>query len=130
MSLSKETQKDRWVGIAIGIIIVLIISFIPISSASWFEFHCPHRLLFGFGCPLCGSTRALISVIHLEFYNALLLNAAVYSLLLFGVFEMVNLLLSGKFEKARRWLIASVIISYLVVYGYRLVVFLLAHFHK
>jgi len=124
MSLSKEIRKDRWIGISIAILAAIIISFIPMSISGWFEFHCPHRWLFGFGCPLCGSTRAVNSLIHFRFYDAFVLNPAVYLFILFGLFEIINLIYNGRFEKGRRWVLIGVLISYILVYGYRIIEFL------
>lgn len=41
---------------------------------------CIHRQLLGFDCPGCGMTRALYSLLHLEFRTALHFNFAVFTL--------------------------------------------------
>ncbi len=41
---------------------------------------CLHHYLFGFGCPGCGMTRALHSLLHLDFGSAYEFNLAVFVL--------------------------------------------------
>ncbi|MCS4490485.1 DUF2752 domain-containing protein [Corynebacterium sp. ES2794-CONJ1] len=36
---------------------------------------CPSKALFGFNCPICGSTRMLYYVLHLDIAKALAMNA-------------------------------------------------------
>jgi len=56
---------------------------------------------------------------HFRFADAIRLNPAIFVVILFGMFEIVNLLRHGKYENRRVWLIYSIFISYLLVYLYR-----------
>ncbi len=41
---------------------------------------CPFKLIFGIPCPLCGMTRAFVSLLKLDFSAAFEYNAMVWSL--------------------------------------------------
>lgn len=52
--------------------------FDPMTSA--FYPRCPSKLLTGYDCPGCGTTRALHGLVHLDFGAALRYNAALFVL--------------------------------------------------
>lgn len=119
MELPRHTYRTRYLGLAIALVVIAAVAFTPPRFTRWLEFHCPHRMVLGFGCPLCGSTRAITSIAHFRFADAFRLNPAIFVVILFGVFEIVNLITHGKYENRRVWLIYSILTSYLLVYLYR-----------
>ena len=61
-----------WFGLAAGA--VFLFFFNPASPANQFFPKCPFRLLTGWQCPGCGSTRACYQLVHLHPLAAFKLN--------------------------------------------------------
>jgi hypothetical protein len=61
-----------WVGLAVGSI--FLFAFNPASPANQFFPKCPFRLLTGWQCPGCGTTRACYQLLHLHPIAAFKLN--------------------------------------------------------
>jgi hypothetical protein len=61
-----------WLGLAAGA--VFLFFFNPASPANQFFPKCPFRLVTGWQCPGCGSTRAFHQLLHLDLLAAFKLN--------------------------------------------------------
>src|SRR5947209_8617124 len=77
-----------WVGIAATSAILFF--FNPTGPASQFFPKCPFRLLTGWQCPGCGSTRACYQLIHLHPIAAFKLNPLFMLTLLFIVYGFLG----------------------------------------
>src|SRR5467141_5185253 len=61
-----------WLGLAAGATFLFL--FNPASPANQFFPKCPFRMITGWQCPGCGSTRALYQLLHLNPIAAFKLN--------------------------------------------------------
>jgi Protein of unknown function (DUF2752) len=89
-----------WLGLAtVGIFLFF---FNPASPANqWFP-KCPFRLLTGFQCPGCGSTRALYQLLHLHPLEAFKLNPLMVLTLPFIVYGFLGFTRSALLGKPQR----------------------------
>jgi hypothetical protein len=93
-----ETTTDRarqlaiasfvWLGLAVGGLFLFF--FNPASAANQFFPKCPFRLLTGWQCPGCGSTRACYQLIHLHPIVAFKLNPLMVLTLPFIVYGFLG----------------------------------------
>ena len=74
---------------------------------------CLNKSLFGIDCLGCGFQRALIHVIKGNFLTAFKLYPAIYTLLLFALFLLLNYKL--KFKKSKRIILTFATINVLVI---------------
>jgi hypothetical protein len=71
-----------------------VLTIAALAGYSWLGYHlffsnnksesitvCPIKWATGIPCPSCGSTRSVLSILHGEFWNALLLNPLGYVVL-------------------------------------------------
>lgn len=49
---------------------------------------CPFVLVTGFPCPGCGMTRAVLHLLHGEFYQAAVMNPFIYGIIGVGVYHL------------------------------------------
>ncbi|MDD3726535.1 MAG: DUF2752 domain-containing protein [Candidatus Ratteibacteria bacterium] len=63
--------------IVLYIVFPVVLFFIPLSSLYNLPSICLYKNLFGIECPGCGMTRAVLSIIHLKFSEALTYNRLV-----------------------------------------------------
>lgn len=100
----------------VGVILALLIPTV------W---HCPVRLLFGFPCPGCGVTRAVLSVLRLDLKAAFQYNPVfplIILLFLYGIHRQVfRERWKGRWNERLEIVIICVGIAIIIgTYGYRL----------
>src|ERR1051325_7439110 len=93
-----ETASDRsrqlalaavvWLGLAAGA--VFLFFFNPSSPSNQFFPQCPFRLVTGWQCPGCGSTRAFYQLLHLHPVAAFKLNPLIMLTLPFIVYGFLG----------------------------------------
>jgi hypothetical protein len=89
-----------WLGLAAFAIFLFFCN--PASPANqWFP-KCPFRLLTGWQCPGCGSTRALYQLLHLHPLAAFKLNPLMVLTLPFIVYGFLGLTRSAVLGKPQR----------------------------
>jgi len=89
-----------WLGLAA--VAIFLFFFNPASPANqWFP-KCPFRLLTGWQCPGCGSTRALYQLLHLHPLAAFKLNPLMVLTLPFIVYGFLGLTTSALLGKPQR----------------------------
>lgn len=74
---------------------------------------CLNKTLFGLDCLGCGIQRSLVHLINGEFVEAFKIYPAIYTLLLFALFALLNLKL--KFKNSRKIMITFATINVLIV---------------
>lgn len=116
-----KIKADRLITISVALILLIVIYFYSERGGNALSFKCIHKSILGFECPLCGSTRATAEILHFNFSAAWHLNPAIFSLIIFFLFETTNLLLNCIYDKYRRYVIWFVIISFLIIYIQRLI---------
>jgi uncharacterized protein DUF2752 len=90
------------VWLSLAAITVFLFFFNPASPANqWFP-KCPFRLVTGFQCPGCGSTRALYQLLHLHPLEAFKLNPLMVLTLPFIVYGFLGFTRSALFGKPQR----------------------------
>lgn len=62
----------------IGLLLIVIYFVIAYSLLNYFNITCVFLELFKIPCPGCGMTRALVSLVRLDFYQALRHNVMVF----------------------------------------------------
>ena len=77
-----------WMGL--GAIAIFLFFFNPASPSNQFFPKCPFRLLTGWQCPGCGSTRACYQLIHLHPLAAFKLNPLMVMTLPFIVYGFLG----------------------------------------
>lgn len=92
---------------AAGIVIFLAVSGI----------HCPIKYLTGLSCPGCGMTRAVFSVLRLDFSSAFYFHALWPLVAVIGVCLVFNYQIPTKWKNPVLWLVSACFIIY---YLYRL----------
>lgn len=75
---SKRLLVAAAIAAATAVFACVLFFFDPMTSA--FYPRCPSKLLTGYDCPGCGTTRALHALVHLDFGAALRYNAALFVL--------------------------------------------------
>ena len=75
---SKRLLVAVAIAAAAAVFACVLFFFDPMTSA--FYPRCPSKLLTGYDCPGCGTTRALHALVHLDFGAALRYNAALFVL--------------------------------------------------
>lgn len=75
---SKRLLVAAAIASAAAVFACVLFFFDPMTSA--FYPRCPSKLLTGYDCPGCGTTRALHALVHLDFGAALRYNAALFVL--------------------------------------------------
>jgi hypothetical protein len=105
-----ETASDRsrqlalaavvWLGLAAGSIFLFF--FNPSSPSNQFFPQCPFRLLTGWQCPGCGSTRAFYQLLHLHPVAAFKFNPLMVLTLPFLVFIFLRFTSSAILGKPQR----------------------------
>jgi len=82
---------------------------------------CIHKNLFLFNCPGCGMTRALYSLLHLDFKTALQYNPGVFILFPLLMTEIIlGLSFNNQLFKLKKNLYYLLCISLLIIYTYRI----------
>ncbi|QVY66994.1 DUF2752 domain-containing protein [Polaribacter sp. Q13] len=74
---------------------------------------CLNKSLFGIDCPGCGIQRAFILLINGDFVAAFKMYPAIYTLLLFGAFVVINY--KVKFKNTKKIIISFTTINVLVI---------------
>jgi hypothetical protein len=105
-----ETTTDRTRQLAIASFVWLsfvagglfLFFFNPASPANQFFPKCPFRMVTGFQCPGCGSTRAFYQLLHLHPIAAFKLNPMVILMLPFVVYGFLGFTRSAITGKPRR----------------------------
>jgi len=89
------------------------------SSVEDYMLPCLTKKLFGYDCLGCGLQRAVALIYNGEFIAAFKMYPAIYTLILLGIFIMVNIFTTFKHQEAiKKWLfiinIAVIVISYFI----------------
>ncbi|MBT8261001.1 MAG: DUF2752 domain-containing protein [Flavobacteriaceae bacterium] len=83
---------------------------------------CLNKKLLGFECLGCGLQRALSLLFHGEFVEALKMYPAVYTLLLFALFIVINIFYKFKSdEKVKIFLVVLNLLIIIVNYIFKLI---------
>jgi len=120
VSTSIKIKSDRLISITAVLVLLSLIYFFSDKSGKVFNFSCIHKRIFGFECPLCGGTRAIYEIMHFNLTAAWKLNPAIYSLVLFFLFEVVDTCLNYTYDKYRKLIVWFVITSFVIVYFQRM----------
>ena len=76
---------------------------------------CLNKQLFGIDCPGCGIQRSLVHIVHGEFIAAFNMYPAIYTLLFFGGFIVLNLKM--KFKYAQKIILIFAVLNILIIIG-------------
>lgn len=74
---------------------------------------CINKQLFGIECPGCGTQRAIVLLMEGEFYEALKMYPAIYTLLLF--FVVLGLHFIDKSRNYTKWIASLAIINGIII---------------
>ncbi|TVZ54788.1 uncharacterized protein DUF2752 [Lutibacter sp. Hel_I_33_5] len=74
---------------------------------------CINKQLFGFDCPGCGIQRALLFLIKGEFVAAFKMYPAIYTLITFAGFVLINMKI--KFKYAQKIILYLTIINIIII---------------
>lgn len=80
-----------------------------------FLLPCLNKYFFGIDCPGCGIQRALIAVFQGKFTAAFYIYPAIYTLLLLGVFVLLNL--KFRFQQAQKIILILAITNGFIITG-------------
>lgn len=69
-----QITKKIFIYIIVNVIMIIILYSIPIENNSVLENICIFKHIFGKECWNCGMTRAFLSILHLDFENAMNYN--------------------------------------------------------
>ena len=120
-----QNSKKRNQKIFIIIIVVTIIVIVFHIPASWVYNEsnsvCIHKRLFGIGCPLCGMTRAVYELVHLNFMKSIRENFNIIPFTLTLVCGMVYNLFPSPFTwKLSIFMLLLTAAGFILVYALRL----------
>lgn len=95
-----------------------VIIFIAVSGIILLVFyHCPFLYFFGFPCPGCGMTRALIAAARLDFKAAFYYHPLFFVIIIAAVYMLLKL--TGRVsvsKKAENNLLKAICILFITVY--------------
>lgn len=74
-------------------ILIVVISIINFIAIYMLDYECPWKKNFGIDCAGCGVMRMLISMIHLDFYQAFRFNPLFFLLIVFFFLYIVYVLI-------------------------------------
>jgi hypothetical protein len=78
MRWRSTNRLDRQIGVLWAVVAALSVAVFPLGRAVVALFpRCPFRVVAGFACPSCGSTRALLSLADGQLLDALAFNPLV-----------------------------------------------------
>ena len=80
-----------------------------------FMIPCLNKTLFGFDCPGCGIQRSLAQLVQGEFIAAFKMYPAIYTLLFFGGFILLNTKMS--FKHAQKKILILAILNVFIILG-------------
>lgn len=80
-----------------------------------FMIPCLNKTLFGFDCPGCGIQRSLAQLVQGEFIAAFKMYPAIYTLLFFGGFILLNTKMS--FKHAQKTILILAILNVFIILG-------------
>jgi hypothetical protein len=81
---------------------------------------CLHQKFFGISCPLCGMTRAIYELLHLNIKYAIIQNFAVIPFVLMLVIAVFFILFPSKMKKTFFIMLYITLAVFVVVYILRL----------
>ncbi len=102
------------------ILIIIISLFILILLSLFGLYRCPFRYIFGVPCPLCGMTRAFISLLKLDISKAFYYHAFWPVVIILSVLYFYFLFKNIKINKKMVCILDIIGILNLVYYFYRL----------
>ncbi len=102
------------------ILIVIISLFILILLSLFGLYRCPFRYIFGIPCPLCGMTRAFISLLKLDISKAFYYHAFWPVVIVLFVLYFIFMFKNIKINKKMVCILDIIGILNLVYYFYRL----------
>ena len=77
--------------VKISIILIILICFLCFVAT--IPVTCIFQTVTGISCPACGMTRAFISILHLNFFNAFLLNILSIPLFIFICISVIIIII-------------------------------------
>jgi len=86
-----------------------------VRSPNDYMLPCLNKQILGFECTGCGMQRALAFLYHGEFLNAFYMYPAIYTLILFFVFVIVNAF--AHFKYANKIIIILALTNVVVIIG-------------
>ena len=89
-----------WLGLAS--VAIFLFFFNPASPANQFFPKCPFRLVTGFQCPGCGSTRAFYQLLHLHPLAAFKLNPLMVLTMPFIIYGLLGFTRSAVLGRPQR----------------------------
>jgi len=82
---------------------------------------CIHKYLLGFQCPLCGMTRAVYQISHLQFASAVSYNVVVVLLPLYLAIDIAIIFFRQKaLLVARKIVVAFILAGFILLYAFRI----------
>ena len=102
------------------ILIIIISLFILILLSLLGLYRCPFRYIFGIPCPLCGMTRAFISLLKLDISKAFNYHAFWPGIVVLFILYFIFLFKNIKINKKMVFVLDIIGILNLVYYFYRL----------
>ena len=115
--MSKITDFYKRYKNVVLILIVVVYFSIVLPLMYYFKIPCVFRRFLGLYCPGCGMTRAIISVIHLDFLSAFYYNPLVFSLPYVAIYVLFDLK-----SKVHKYILAVIGILFLLNWVIRLAV--------
>jgi hypothetical protein len=88
------SQVQQFITYMLGVSFLSLMYFLPLNYFDYdgLQSNCIHMRILGFQCPGCGFTRALHSLVHLNFKRAITYNPAVVFVYPIFIMETLNLL--------------------------------------
>ncbi|MFA9389980.1 MAG: DUF2752 domain-containing protein [Prolixibacteraceae bacterium] len=117
-SKSSKNHLIRLIVLGLSVLVVLLIPFDVLFGTAYPL--CIHYHILGFECPLCGMTRAVHALVHLQFLSALQYNVVVVLLPVFFVLDIVSFFNHVNWLlKLKKMVVFVIAISFLALYVFR-----------
>jgi len=105
-----------------SIIIVLLPDYIIQNN----DRYCPHYVLTGCECPLCGMIRATRDICYFNFLAAFHYNMGIYLLMFYLVIDFLSFWIKRPyFILAKKISLAVLLVGFLAIYALRVIQFLM-----
>ncbi len=93
---TKKRPSLKQVLFSLLLLVLAIIWFIILDKI---HYNCPWLYLFHVYCPGCGGMRMILSILHLDFYQAFRYNPFLFILLIIGLIYLIIMLIIYKKKK-------------------------------
>lgn len=110
-----KNKKQKLIGILIFLVSILLIYFY-IFNKYGIGIPCVFHMITGYYCPGCGITRAILSLLKFDLYQAIRYNALVTMLLAIAILYLINFIQNYFYNQNKKIIIKKeIVVLFLII---------------